>query len=110
MRQRKQAIPCLGTGNFRFRLGFSAFAVIITAWRRFPHAGDLTRSGERWSKSRSSTSSSIPICSWASSRASTAGAKPAFALQDIFTRTNFLIALFSALIGYVIFEFLRRKL
>jgi hypothetical protein len=34
----------------------------------------------------------------------------AFALRDIFTRTNFLIALFSALIGYVIFEFLRRKL
>jgi hypothetical protein len=34
----------------------------------------------------------------------------AFALQDIFTRTNFLIAIISALIGYVIFEFLRRKL
>ena len=34
----------------------------------------------------------------------------AFAVHDIFTRTNFLIALVSALIGYVIFEFLRRKL
>ena len=34
----------------------------------------------------------------------------AFALHDIFTRTNFLIALVSALIGYVMFEFLRRKL
>jgi hypothetical protein len=34
----------------------------------------------------------------------------AFALQDIFTATNFLIALVSAFIGYVIFEFLRRKL
>ncbi len=34
----------------------------------------------------------------------------AFAVYDIFTRTNFLIGLVSALIGYVIFEFLRRKL
>jgi hypothetical protein len=34
----------------------------------------------------------------------------AFALNDIFTATNFLIALVSALIGYVIFEFLRRNL
>jgi hypothetical protein len=33
----------------------------------------------------------------------------AFALHDIFTLTNFVIALVSALIGYVIFEFLRRK-
>lgn len=33
-----------------------------------------------------------------------------FALLDIVTPTNFLIALVSALIGYVIFEFLRRKL
>jgi hypothetical protein len=33
----------------------------------------------------------------------------AYALSDIFTATNFAIALISALIGYVIFEFLRRK-
>jgi hypothetical protein len=31
-------------------------------------------------------------------------------LIDIFTGTNLLIALISALIGYVVFEFLRRKL
>ena len=34
----------------------------------------------------------------------------AFALHDIVTPTNFLIALVSALIGYWIFEFLRHKL
>jgi hypothetical protein len=34
----------------------------------------------------------------------------AFALEDIVTPENFLIALVSALIGYVIFEYLRRKL
>ena len=34
----------------------------------------------------------------------------AFALHDIVTPINFAIALVSALIGYVIFEFLRRKL
>lgn len=34
----------------------------------------------------------------------------AFALHDIFTTTNFVIALVSALIGYVIFETLRHKL
>jgi hypothetical protein len=34
----------------------------------------------------------------------------AFALRDIITGTNFLIALVSASIGYVIVEFLRRKL
>ena len=33
-----------------------------------------------------------------------------FALNDIFTRANFAIALVSALIGYVVFEFLREKL
>ena len=32
------------------------------------------------------------------------------ALMDIFTRTNFVIALVSALIGYLVFESLRRKL
>ncbi|MDR3754806.1 MAG: hypothetical protein P4K78_13345 [Terracidiphilus sp.] len=34
----------------------------------------------------------------------------AFALHDIVTPTNFAIALVSALIGYVMFEYLRRKL
>jgi uncharacterized membrane protein len=34
----------------------------------------------------------------------------AFAIHDIFTPTNFLIALISAMIGYAIFETLRRKL
>jgi hypothetical protein len=34
----------------------------------------------------------------------------AVALIDIFTRTNLLIALISALIGYVVFEYLRKKL
>jgi hypothetical protein len=33
----------------------------------------------------------------------------AFALRDIFTGTNFTIALCSALVGYLIFEFLRRN-
>jgi hypothetical protein len=32
------------------------------------------------------------------------------ALFDIFTGTNLFIALFSALIGYVVFEYLRKKL
>jgi hypothetical protein len=34
----------------------------------------------------------------------------AFALNDIFTGMNFLIASISAMIGYVVFEYLRRKL
>jgi len=34
----------------------------------------------------------------------------AFALHDIITSTNFLIAIVTAFIGYGIFEFLRRKL
>ena len=33
-----------------------------------------------------------------------------FALNDIFTRTNFLISMTAALIGYVVFEYLRKKL
>jgi hypothetical protein len=31
------------------------------------------------------------------------------AVEDIFTFTNFLIALLSSCIGYVVFEYLRRK-
>ncbi len=38
------------------------------------------------------------------------GKSLAFALNDIFTGTNFLIAMISAMIGYVIFESLRKKL
>jgi hypothetical protein len=34
----------------------------------------------------------------------------AFALHDIFTGTNFEIACVSGLIGYVVFEYLRKKL
>jgi hypothetical protein len=33
-----------------------------------------------------------------------------FAMVDIFTGTNLVIALVSALIGYLVFEFLRKKL
>jgi hypothetical protein len=38
------------------------------------------------------------------------GKTMAFALHDIFTATNFAIALASAFIGYAVFETLRRKL
>jgi hypothetical protein len=38
------------------------------------------------------------------------GKSMAFALHDIFTGTNFAIAMISALIGYVVFEYLRKKL
>jgi len=31
-----------------------------------------------------------------------------FAVEDIFTATNFLIAIISALVGYVVFEYLRK--
>ena len=34
----------------------------------------------------------------------------AYALNDIFTGANFLIAMVSSLIGYVVFEYLRKKL
>jgi hypothetical protein len=37
------------------------------------------------------------------------GKSLAFALQDIFTGTNFAIAMIAALIGYVLFEHLRKK-
>lgn len=38
------------------------------------------------------------------------GKSLAFALRDIFTGTNFAIAMISALIGYLVFEYLRKKL
>jgi hypothetical protein len=37
------------------------------------------------------------------------GKSLAFALHDILTGTNLVIALVSALIGYVVFEYLRRR-
>ena len=33
-----------------------------------------------------------------------------FAVQDIFTVTNFVIAIISGLIGYVVFEYLRKQI
>ncbi len=42
--------------------------------------------------------------------ANSPGKTLAAALYDIITLTNFLIAIISAFIGYVIFEFLRRRL
>lgn len=39
-----------------------------------------------------------------------AGKTLVFALSDIFTLTNFAIALLSALIGYFVFEYLRKRL
>jgi hypothetical protein len=38
------------------------------------------------------------------------GKSLAFALHDIFTMANFLIAMISAFAGYVVFEYLRKKL
>jgi len=37
------------------------------------------------------------------------GKSLAFAMKDIFTVTNFGIAIFSGLIGYVVFEYLRKQ-
>ena len=42
--------------------------------------------------------------------ANSRGKTLALAFADIFTPVNFLIAFISALVGYVIFEFLRKKL
>jgi hypothetical protein len=43
-------------------------------------------------------------------RANGQGKSLAFAINDIFTLTNFNIAIVSGLIGYVIVEFLRKKI
>ncbi len=43
-------------------------------------------------------------------RANGHGKSVALAVQDIFTIDNFLIAIVSALVGYVVFEYLRKKL
>jgi hypothetical protein len=40
----------------------------------------------------------------------TQGKSLVFAIKDIFSVTNFIIAVISALIGYVIFEYFRKKL
>jgi len=37
------------------------------------------------------------------------GKSLAFAVQDIFTGTNFVIAIISALVGYLVFEYLRKQ-
>jgi hypothetical protein len=37
------------------------------------------------------------------------GKSLAFAVQDIFTVTNFVIAVISALLGYLVFEYLRKR-
>ncbi len=42
-------------------------------------------------------------------RSSRHGKTLAYALRDIFTRENFFIAVMAALIGYVVFEFLRAR-
>lgn len=43
-------------------------------------------------------------------RANGHGKTFAFAIEDIFTLTNFAIACLSGVIGYVVFEYLRKKL
>jgi hypothetical protein len=43
-------------------------------------------------------------------RANGQGKSLAFALNDIFTITNFAVAVVSALIGYIVVEFLRKQI
>jgi uncharacterized membrane protein len=43
-------------------------------------------------------------------RANGQGKSFAFAIKDILTRTNLLIAIISSLIGYIAFEYLRERL
>jgi len=43
-------------------------------------------------------------------RANSHGKTFTFAIEDIFTDTNLAVAIISALIGYVAFEYLRKKL
>jgi hypothetical protein len=42
-------------------------------------------------------------------RASGKGKSLAFAIQDIFDTSNFVIAIISGLIGYIVFEYLRKR-
>jgi hypothetical protein len=44
------------------------------------------------------------------SRANGRGKTWAFAIEDIFTPTNLAVAIVSALMGYVVFEYLRKKI
>ena len=44
------------------------------------------------------------------SRANGRGKTLSFAIEDIFTETNLTIAVVSGLMGYVVFEYLRKKL
>jgi hypothetical protein len=44
------------------------------------------------------------------SRASGRGKTWVFAIEDIFTETNLVIAVVSGLMGYVVFEYLRKQL
>jgi hypothetical protein len=43
-------------------------------------------------------------------RANGQGKSLVFAIEDIFTVANFGLAIFSGLVGYVVFEFLRKRL
>ena len=43
-------------------------------------------------------------------RANAPGKSLAFAIRDIFTAANFTIAVVSGLVGYVVFEYLRKQL
>ena len=43
-------------------------------------------------------------------RSSARGKTMIFAIEDIFTVTNFGIAVFSGLVGYVVFELLRKRI
>ena len=43
-------------------------------------------------------------------RANESGKTLSFALRDIFTTENFVVAVISGLIGYIVFEFLRKRL
>ncbi|MGC1604602.1 MAG: hypothetical protein WA748_03705 [Candidatus Acidiferrum sp.] len=44
------------------------------------------------------------------SRANGRGKTWAFAIEDIFTVTNLAVAIISSLMGYVVFEYLRKKI
>jgi hypothetical protein len=43
-------------------------------------------------------------------RANGRGKTWTFAIEDVFSETNFAIAIISGLVGYVVFEYLRKKL
>jgi hypothetical protein len=43
-------------------------------------------------------------------RLNSPGKSMVFAIRDVFTATNFGIAVFSGLVGYLVFEFLRKRI